>query len=63
MKSFTRNELKTIIENEGGKINSNISNNTNYLITGEKVGSKFKKAQQLNVKIINEQDFLELLKQ
>ena len=39
----------------------NVSNATNFLIAGEDPGSKFTKAQELNVKIITEQELLEML--
>ncbi len=59
---FTRDELKTIIESNGGKSLSGVSKKTSYLVAGEKTGpSKLEKAEKLNVKIINESDFIELL--
>ena len=61
MNSLTRDEAKELIENSGGKVNSSISKKTDYLISGEKAGSKYKKAQELGVQIINENDFKLLL--
>ena len=61
LNTFTRDEAKDLIENAGGKVNSSISKKTDYLISGENTGSKFKKAQELGVKIINENDFKRLL--
>ncbi len=61
LNSLTRDEAKELIENSGGKVTSSISKRTDYLISGEKAGSKFKKAQELGVKIINENDFKLLL--
>ncbi len=60
--SFSRNELKDIIEQNGGKNLSGVSAKTSYLVAGEKTGpSKLEKAEKLGVKIITEQEFIELL--
>ncbi len=60
--AFSRNELKNIIEQNGGKNLSGVSAKTSYLVAGEKTGpSKLDKAEKLGVKIINEQEFIELL--
>jgi DNA ligase (NAD+) len=56
--SITRDELKKIIKERGGKMLSQISSKTNYLIAGEKAGSKLIKAQTLNIPILGEQDFI-----
>ena len=61
LNSFTRDEAKELIENAGGKVNSSISKKTDYLISGENTGSKLKKANELGVKVINENDFNLLL--
>lgn len=61
---FSRDEVKALIEDNGGKCVGSISSKTNYLVAGEKMGpSKLAKAQKLNVNIINEQDLLELIGQ
>ncbi len=60
--NLTRDEAKKLIKENGGKVLSAISKNVDYLLTGSKVGSKFTKAQQLNVPIISEEEFQELLK-
>ncbi len=59
--SLTREEARELIENAGGKVSSSISKKTNFLLTGEKAGSKLKKAQELGVKIINENELKLLL--
>lgn len=59
--SKPRDYFKEIIKTNGGNILSSISKNTDYLIAGEKSGSKLKKAEELNIKILNEEDFLNLL--
>ncbi len=62
LNSLTRDEAKELIESAGGKVASSISKKTDYLVSGEKAGSKLKKAQDLGVKIINENEFRLLLK-
>ncbi len=60
--TFTRNELKEIIEINGGKNVSSISKNTSFVIAGEKMGpAKLKKATDLEVEILSENDFIALL--
>ena len=59
---FSRDELKASIEQNGGKVSSSISKKTSYIVAGENMGpSKLAKAEKLEVKIINEDQFLELL--
>lgn len=61
--SFSRDELKNIIEENGGKNLSGVSKKTNYLIAGHKTGpSKLSKADKFGVKIISEEEFINLLK-
>ncbi len=60
--SISRDELKAIIERNGGKIVGSISKSLDYLIAGEKMGpEKLKKATDLQIKIISEQDLMALL--
>ncbi|WP_264435519.1 NAD-dependent DNA ligase LigA [Coxiella endosymbiont of Dermacentor marginatus] len=61
-KTLTKGEIKEKIEHLPGKISSNISKNTDYLVTGENPGSKYEKAKKLDIPIIDEKAFLELLK-
>jgi DNA ligase (NAD+) len=57
--TVSRDELKKLIEDNGGKVSSSISSKTSYLVAGDKMGpSKRAKAETLNVLIISEQDFL-----
>jgi DNA ligase (NAD+) len=58
---MTREEAKDKILRAGGKVVSTISKNTDYLLAGEKAGSKLTKAEKLNVKIIDENEFLNVL--
>ena len=63
LKNFTRNEIKEEIEKLGGKNLSAVSKNLDYLIVGEKAGSKLKKAQEIgSIKIITENEFMEICK-
>ncbi len=58
----SRNELKKMIEDNGGKVSSSISSKTNYLVAGENMGpSKLAKAENLGTNIISEDDFLKML--
>jgi len=59
---FSRDELKDLIEANGGKILSSISAKLNYLIAGDNMGpSKLEKAVKLQIPIISEQEFIEML--
>ncbi len=60
---FSRDELKAKIEANGGKVVSSISKKLDYLLAGDKMGaSKLEKAQKMEVKMISEDDFLNMLK-
>lgn len=58
-----RNEIKELIESKGGKVTGSVTSKTNYLINNDvtSTSSKNKKARDLDVPIISEQDFIELL--
>lgn len=59
---FTRDAAEEIVEKHGGKNISAVSKNLNYLVVGEKAGSKLKKAQEIGtIEILDEQGFLELI--
>lgn len=61
--NFSRDELKTVIEQHGGKNQSGVSSKTTYLLAGEKAGdSKLEKAGKLNVEVISEDDFMKMIK-
>ncbi len=59
--SEPRDYYKELIEARGGKVSSGISKKTNYLLAGEKAGSKLDKAAKLEVKILDESQFLDLI--
>lgn len=60
--SFSRDEIKNIIELNGGKNISSISKNTDLFVTGENIGpSKLEKAISLDIKMIDEKQFLKLI--
>ncbi|MDR2532419.1 MAG: NAD-dependent DNA ligase LigA [Oscillospiraceae bacterium] len=56
-----RDEAKALITANGGKCSDSVSKKTNYVLAGEEAGSKLTKAQNLGVKIINEEEFKALL--
>lgn len=61
--TLKRSEAEKMVEENGGSILSGVSAKLNYLVAGEDAGSKLEKAKKLNsVKIINEEEFLEMLK-
>jgi DNA ligase (NAD+) len=60
--TMSRDELKSLIDKEGGKVVSSVSGNTDYLVAGEKMGpAKLKKAESLGVKIISEDEFIRMI--
>lgn len=60
--TISRNELKKMIEDNGGKVASSVSSKTSFLVAGDKMGpSKRSKAENLGVPIISEQEFLQKL--
>ncbi|MGI9214217.1 MAG: helix-hairpin-helix domain-containing protein, partial [Gammaproteobacteria bacterium] len=61
LENFTREQAKNLLEQMGAKVTNSISKKTNYLVAGLDPGSKLQKAQNLNVPILNEQEFLKLI--
>ncbi len=59
---YTRDEAKKIIEDNGGSVKSSVSKKTDYVLAGEDAGSKLTKAQELGIKIIDENGLMELLR-
>lgn len=60
--NIKRDELKDMIMTNGGKVIESVSRKTDYLVLGENPGSKYDKARDLNIKILNEKEILEMLK-
>lgn len=60
--TYQRSEAAAIIESFGGKTSSSVSKKTSIVLAGEDAGSKLTKANQLGIKVINEQEFNELIK-
>lgn len=56
---MTRDEAKTLIEQNGGKCSGSVSRKTSYVLAGEEAGSKLTKAQQLGVTVISQQQLIE----
>jgi DNA ligase (NAD+) len=58
----SRDELKALIELHGGKNQSGVSSNTDFIVAGENMGpAKLQKAEKLGVKILSEQEFIALI--
>ena len=61
LSKFTRDEASEKIELLGGKVSGSVSKKTNYVVVGENAGSKERKARELGIKILSEDDFLEMI--
>ena len=62
LEKYTREEASEIIENYGGKTSGSVSKKTDYVLSGEDAGSKLRKANELGIKVITEQEFEEMTK-
>ena len=60
--NLSREDAKRLIETNGGKVSNAVSKKTNYVVAGADPGSKYDKAQELGVKVVNEEGLLDLLK-
>ena len=61
LEHYSREEASEIIEKMGGKTSSSVSKKTDYVLAGEDAGSKLKKAQELGITIISEEEFITML--
>ncbi len=62
LEKLDRKAAQAMIEERGGKAAGSVSKRTTYVVAGEAAGSKLKKAQELNIPVLTEEEFLELLK-
>lgn len=61
LEQFTRDEAARLIEQRGGRVASSVSKNTDFVIAGSDAGSKLTKAEALGVKVLNEEEFREMI--
>ena len=59
---FSRNEAKEMTEAHGGKVSGSVSKNTDFVVAGPGAGSKLKKATELDIPVLSEAEFLDMLK-
>ncbi len=62
LEKFTRDEAGEMIEARGGKAAASVSKKTTYVVAGEAAGSKLRRAQELGIPVLTEDEFLEMLK-
>ncbi len=58
LSQMSRNEAKQLVKDRGGRVVSGLSKKVTHLVAGEKAGSKLKKAQEMGVKVVDEEEFL-----
>jgi DNA ligase (NAD+) len=63
LSKLSRDDAKAEVERRGGKVSGSVSRKTDLVVAGEDAGSKLKKAQELGVKVVNEEEFLGLLEE
>ncbi len=61
LKNYTREEATKLIEDFGGKTSSAVSKKTDYVLAGEDAGSKLKKAEELGITVISEEEFITMI--
>ena len=61
LSNFTRSEIKSFIESNGGKVTGSVSKKTDFLVAGENAGSKLTKAQSLEVPVLSEEELLRMV--
>ena len=60
---LTRNEAKEYLERYGAKVTGSVTSKTDYVIAGEKAGSKLAKAEQLSIQVLSEDKFIDIMKE
>lgn len=60
---LTRNEAKEYLERFGAKVTGSVTSKTDYVIAGEKAGSKLAKAEQLGIQVLSEDKFIDIMKE
>jgi DNA ligase (NAD+) len=61
LEQFTRKEAGEMVEARGGRSAGSVSSKTNYVVAGPGAGSKLKKASELNIPVLTEEEFLEMV--
>lgn len=61
LKKWGRKEIEDLIASMGGRASGSVSKKTDYVVAGEKAGSKLEKAKELGVRILSESEFFELI--
>jgi len=61
LSGYTRGQASSLIKQLGGTVGSSVTKTTDYVVAGEKTGSKLIKAQQLNIRVLNEDEFSRML--
>jgi DNA ligase (NAD+) len=61
LEDLTRSQIEQLIKDNGGKVSSSVSKKTSFVVAGEDAGSKLDKARQLQIKVIDENEFLQLI--
>ena len=62
LERFTRDEAGEMIEKLGGKVSGSVSKKTSYVVAGEAAGSKLKKANELGIPVLTEEEFLDMMR-
>jgi DNA ligase (NAD+) len=61
LQKFSRDEIKELIHAHGGKPAGSVSKQTDYVVAGEKAGSKLDKAKELSIPVLTEDEFVNLI--